>query len=176
MRKSARRSRDEGLANRTHERSAAEGAEMNGLGLPYARAGDAIRPLEVAIPAFASAESARRRLDREALRFLVVVASGHGKLVGAVDRAALAPRPCCGRPVGPCPVVRHLAPDVAFCFDHEPADEVTANEAELAVEGVVPRARPIPMIVVDGEMRPLGIFSPPVAGTAAAEPPSSRAA
>jgi hypothetical protein len=138
--------------------------------------GDAIGPLEGVIPAFVSAESARRRLDREALRFLVVVAPGNGKLIGAVDRAALAPRPCCGRPAGPCLVVRHLALDVAFCFDDEYADEVTANEAELAAVGVVPRARAIPMIVVDGQMRPLGIFSPPVGGTAAAEPPSSRAA
>lgn len=144
-------------------------------GVSEARAGDAIRPLAGTIPVFASAESARRRLDREALRFLVVVAPGNGKLVGAVDRAALAPQACCGRPAGSCSVVRHLAPDVAFCFDHEYADEVTANEVELAAEGVVPRARPIPMIVVDGQMRPLGIFSP-ATGTAAAEPRSSRAA
>jgi hypothetical protein len=141
-----------------------------------ARVGDAIQPLEGVIPASVSAESARRRLDREALRFLVVVGPGNGKLVGAVDRAALAPRPCCGRPAGPCSVVRHLAADVAFCFDHEHADEVTANEAELVAEGVVPRVRVIPMIVVDGQLRPLGIFSPLATGTPVAEPPSFRAA
>lgn len=135
---------------------------MNGIEEPEPRPGAAewMQPLRGTIPSFALAESARRRLEQETLRFLVVVAPGTGKLVGAVDREALAPRTCCERLGGRCTVVQHLAPDVAFCFGDEAAAEVAENEAELAAEGSVPAARRIPLIVVDGHLKPLGCLPP----------------
>ena len=127
-----------------------------------------MEPLPSVLPAFATAESARRRLEREALRFLLVVAPGTGRLVGAVDAEALAPRPCCARLGGRCAVVQHLAPRVGFCFAHESTGEVEEGEAELAAAARPPAPRRIPLVVVDPELRPLGIFRP---GSATAEAP-----
>lgn len=134
---------------------------------------EGLQPLRGTIPVFASTESARRRIEREGLRFLVVVAPGTGKLVGAVDRETLTPRACCRRKGRPCAVVRHLSTDLAFCFGEELADDVLQDEAELADEGRVPRVRSIPWIVVDTRMMPLGLFSPP--GSALAQSPPSPA-
>lgn len=127
------------------------------------RVADAMLPVGAVIPTFASAEAARRTLEREGLRFLLVV-GGTGRLAGAVDRVSLAARDCCAPGKPPCRVVQHLAADVAFCFGGEDADEVLENEAELADEGFVPRVRAIPMIVVDPRLVPLGIFDPAAAG------------
>jgi hypothetical protein len=147
---------------------------MNGSGGPGRgeRADERMQPLRGTIPASATAESARRRLEREALPFLVVVSRGPGRVLGAVDREALAPRPCCGRTGGRCTVVQHLAPDVAFCFRHESVREVAETEAELAGEGRVPAARRVPLIVVDDDLRPLGCL-PLFTGARAAAPPAA---
>lgn len=125
---------------------------------PELRVSEWMRPVCATIPVFATAESARRRLEHETLRFLVVVAPGTGRLLGAVDREALAARECCERLGGRCTVAQHLARDVDFCFAHESAREVVENEAELAGEGRVPVARRIPLLVVDERMQPLGFF------------------
>jgi hypothetical protein len=141
-----------------------------------ATAAEVLQPLRGTIPVFASTESARRRIEREGLRFRVVVAPGTGKLVGAVDRETLTPRACCRCEGRPCAVVRHLCADLAFCFGEEAADEVVRDEAELAEEGRVPAVRSIPWIVVDTRMVPLGIFTPP-RGVQVESPPSpARAA
>ena len=135
-----------------------------------------MQPLRGAVPAFATAESARRRLEQEALRFLVVVTPGTGRLLGAVDRESLAARPCCERLGGGCTVVQHLAPGVDFCFHHEDAGEVAADEAELAAESQAPAVRKIPLLVVDNDLRPLGCL--PVAETdrGVSSPAAPRAA
>ncbi|HEU4559101.1 MAG TPA: hypothetical protein VFS20_14670 [Longimicrobium sp.] len=121
---------------------------------------DVMLPVGAVIPSFATAESARRTLERDGLRFLLVVASGTGRLVGAVDRASLAEKDCCSAGNRPCRVVRHLAPDVAFCFGDESAAEVLEIEAELAEKAFMPRVRAIPRIVVNEQLIPLGIFDP----------------
>ena len=136
---------------------------------------EGMQPLRGSVPTFATAESARRRLEQETLRFLVVLAPGTGRLVGAVDREALAPGPCCERLKGRCTVVQHLAPNVAFCFGHEAAAEVADGEAELAAKKV-PAPRRIPLIVVDDDLRPLGIFRPASAAALAPAGDASRAA
>jgi hypothetical protein len=117
-----------------------------------------MQPLPAALPAFASAASARRRLRQEALGFLLVVAPGTGRLLGAVDRDALGARRCCQRLRGACTVVQHLAADVHFCFPDEEAAEVVETEAELARRGKVSVHRRIPLLVVDEQLQPLGIF------------------
>lgn len=122
------------------------------------RVGARMRRLPAVIPAFASAASARRRLRDEALGFLLVVAPGTGRLLGAVDGEALDPRPCCERLGRACTVVQHLAPDVHFCFPDESVGEVAETEAELADLGKIPRLRRIPLLVVDEALKPLGIF------------------
>ncbi|HEU4451414.1 MAG TPA: hypothetical protein VFR81_00100 [Longimicrobium sp.] len=142
---------------------------------PRARVAERMRPVRGTIPAFATAESARRRMEQEALRFLVVVAPGTGRLVGAVDREALAAGACCERHAGRCTVVQHLAPDVDFCFQHEWAREVAEDEAELAAEGCVPAARRIPLLVVDDQMKPLGCF-PMVSAACDASPAATACA
>jgi hypothetical protein len=143
---------------------------------PRSRVAERMQPVRGTIPAFATAESARRRLEQETLRFLVVVAPGTGRLVGAVDREALAAKTCCERLAGRCTVVQHLAPDVGFCFDHEWAREVAEDEAELAAEGSVPAARRIPLLVVDDQMKPLGCFPIVSAARDATLVPAARAA
>lgn len=136
-----------------------------------------MEPLPSALPAFAPAEQARRRLEREALRFLLVVAPGTGRLLGAVDAEALEPRPCCARLGGRCTVVQHLAPGVGFCFADEAADEVEDGEAELAAAARPPAPRRIPLVVVDSGLRPLGIFRPgPAGGASPREDAKPRAA
>jgi hypothetical protein len=122
------------------------------------RVAERMLPLPAALPAFASAASARRRLREEALDFLLVVAPGTGRLLGAVDREALDARPCCQRRHGRCAVVQHLGADVHFCFPDEDAAEVLEAETELARRGKVPARRRIPLLVVDEGLRPLGIF------------------
>jgi hypothetical protein len=133
---------------------------MNGdpEGSGSANVGARMKRLPAALPAFASAASARRRLRDESLGFLLVVAPGTGRLLGAVDGEALGPRPCCERLGRACTVVQHLAADVHFCFPDESAAEVAETEAELASRGKVPRRRRIPLLVVDEGLRPLGIF------------------
>lgn len=127
--------------------------------LTRVRVADRMQPVRATIPAFATAESARRRLEQETLRFLVVVAPGTGKLVGAVDPESLAPKPCCERLNGRCTVVQHLAPGVAFCFPGEAAREVEEDEADLAARGHAPAERRIPLLVVDERLTPLGCFA-----------------
>ena len=122
------------------------------------RVAERMQPLPRALPAFASAASARRRLREEALGFLLVVAPGTGRLLGAVDHDALGRRACCSRRGGACTVAQHLAPHVHFCFPDEDVAEVAETEAELASHGKVPASRRIPLLVVDGELKPLGIF------------------
>ena len=132
----------------------------------HPRVAERMQPVRGTIPTFATAQSARRRLEQETLRFLVVVVPGTGRLVGAVDREALARKSCCERLGGRCTVVQHLASDVAFCFDHESADQVMEAEAELAAEGRVPVVRRIPLLVVDADLKPVGCF--PIAAPAEA--------
>jgi hypothetical protein len=139
---------------------------MSDVGQPP-RVADCMQPLRGPLPAFASAESARRRLVQEALRFLAVVAPGTGRLLGAVDRDSLSTRPCCHRLVGRCTVVQHLAPDVAFCFGDESEAEVREAEAELVAEAKVPPSRRIPLVVVDAHLRPLGFLRPAAPGRTA---------
>jgi hypothetical protein len=143
---------------------------------PVPRAGDGMEPLPGTIVSFAAAESARRRMERERLPFLVVVAAGTGKLVGAVHRDSLAPGPCCERLGRRCPVVRHLAPGVDFCFAAEPAEEIAEAEADLAARGKVPAARQVPLVVVDEDLRPLGVLTGMDAPAATAPASVSRAA
>lgn len=119
---------------------------------------ECMQPVRATIPSFATAESARRRLEQEALRFLVVVAPGTGRLLGAVDAESLAAKACC-EGAQCCTVVQHLAPHVDFCFDHESARDVEEDEEDLAARGVVPAARRIPLLVVDNHLKPLGCFS-----------------
>ncbi|HYJ79052.1 MAG TPA: hypothetical protein VEW03_05600 [Longimicrobiaceae bacterium] len=123
------------------------------------RAMDRMEPLPGAIASSAGAEAARRRLGQEGLAFLVVVAAGTGKLVGAVDDESLAPGRCCERPGTRCTVVQHLAPNVDFCFEGEQAGEIVEAEADLAGRGKVPAARRIPLIVVDDQLKPRGWFT-----------------
>ena len=141
----------------------------------HLRVAACMRPLGGAVPAFTPADAARRRLEREALGFLVVLAPGTGLLVGAVDRGSLAPAPCCERRGGRCTVAQHLARGVAFCFAHEGAAGVAEAEAELAAEGRIPAPRPIPLIVVDRQLQPLGTFAP-AAAEDEAPPAAARAA
>jgi hypothetical protein len=139
------------------------------------RAAAWMKPLGATVPAFTPAHAARRRLEREALRFLVVLAPGTGRLVGAVDRESLAPAPCCERREGRCTVAQHLARGVAFCFAHEGAAGVAEAEAELAAAGKAPSPRAIPLVVVDRQLKPLGTFAP--AGAEDEVPPApARAA
>ena len=132
------------------------------------RVAESMQPLRATIPAFATAESARRRLEQETLRFVVVVAPGTGRLLGAIDPESLAARECCERLGGRCTVVQHLAPNVDFCFGHELAREVEEDEADLAAEGWVPSERRIPLLVVDDHLKPLGCFAGTSAGHEAA--------
>jgi hypothetical protein len=141
-----------------------------------ATAAEVLQPLRGTIPVFASTESARRRIEREGHSFLVVVAPGTGRLVGAVDRATLAQRACCRLAGQACTVARHLATDLAFCFAEEVAADVLQDEAELADQGRVPRGRSIPWVVVDRQLMPLGIFTPPLGVEAASHPFPARAA
>ncbi len=135
-----------------------------------------MRPLPAILPAFATAAAARRRLRLEGQEFLVVVAPATGRLLGAVDREALAPRACCHRRGERCTVVQHLAPDVHFCFTDEKAEEVIDEEADLARHGMVPARRRIPLLVVNGQMQPLGIFHGERTGRGAGPAIRSRAA
>lgn len=122
------------------------------------RAAERMDPLPAALPSFTPAVLARRRLREEAPGFLLVVAPGTGRLLGAVDRESLGERPCCLRLAGGCTVVQHLAAGVHFCFRDEAEAEVRETEAELARRGKAPARRRIPLLVVDEQLKPLGIF------------------
>lgn len=86
-------------------------------------------------------------IRREDLPYLPVVAEGTDKLVGVVMRKGLE-LGCRGMRHDPesCPMEKHLKTGVEFWFDDDPLDD-----------GVVEKAKKEPVVVVNRDLRPLGI-------------------
>ncbi|HUG39558.1 MAG TPA: hypothetical protein VMM12_03680 [Longimicrobiales bacterium] len=87
-------------------------------------------------------------MNGDGLDFLPVVAEDTGKFLGVVLRKGIE-RGCWGMGHDPdrCPMQNHLKTDVRFSFDDEPLDpgmlEVAARE---------------PVVIVDRQLRPVGIL------------------
>lgn len=92
-------------------------------------------------------QSALEIIHREELPYLPVVAEGTDKLVGVVMRKGLE-LGCRGMRHDPesCPVSNHLKIGVEFWFDDDPLDA-----------GIVEKAKKEPVVVVDRDLKPLGI-------------------
>jgi hypothetical protein len=115
-----------------------------------------VQPIRKPVLAHVSAEVAWARLANEGLQFLVVVEGGGGRMVGVVTRESLRPAACCARHGASCSVVNHRVPDAAFCFAGEDLEAVREMEEELSKHYPFPVRRSVPLIAVDGRLRPVG--------------------
>lgn len=87
-------------------------------------------------------------IQREDLPYLPVVAEDTGKLVGVVMRKGLE-RGCwaMGHKPDRCPMANHLKTGVEFWFEDEPLDA-----------RVLRKANDEPVVIVDHELKPVGII------------------
>lgn len=122
-----------------------------------------IRPILCLVSPGEKSADVLTTLERDRLSFAVVADPDNGEVLGVVQRAALQNAcPTAGHSPADCTVWRHLKRDVDVCTQDEPdkvflnVDEVEVGSGRLRAIREKARER-FPLIVVDGERRPVGL-------------------
>lgn len=107
-----------------------------------------VRPIPVVVEIQDTTGRALDIMNADGLDFLPVVAEQTGKLLGVVLRKGIE-RGCWGMGHDPdiCPMQNHLKTGIQFAFEDEPLDPSTV---EIAARE--------PVVVVDRQLRPVGIL------------------
>jgi CBS domain-containing protein len=125
-------------------------------------AAEAMKPIAEPIILNTTAASARARMIRENISFLVVVSPETREMLGVVLRGALE-RACEANGHDPvtCPILLHLKTEVDFCLATDGAEEAVRRfdepvQAGPAAARKARARRSLPVLVVDERKVPVG--------------------